>query len=69
MARTPCSTAASTRNRKLGFSSGAPPVRSSTATPDVFMKSTTWLAVRALICSVRFGPAFTWQCTHDWLQR
>ena len=41
MTRTPCSTAASTRNRKLGFNSGAPPVRSSTATPDADRKSTT----------------------------
>ena len=42
---------------------------SSTDTPEIFMKSTTSPAVRPLISSVRFGPAFTWQCTQDWLQR
>ena len=59
MTRAPCATAASTSVLKFGFSSGAPPVRSRVATPDAFMKSMTSPAVRALISSVRFGPAFT----------
>ncbi len=60
MTRRPIPRATATRCRKCGFSSGAPPVRSSVVTSGLpRRKSRTLPTVSSVMDSVRFGPAFT----------
>ena len=68
MTREPDARDSETSRRKLGFSSGAPPVMSTTAKRKRRTASRTCSATSAGMISVRRGEASTWQCLHAWLQ-
>ena len=57
----------STNQRKSGFISGAPPVRSTISMSVLASASRQCCMVSRVMISVRSGPASTWQCLHTWL--
>ena len=62
MTRRPLARTACTIRLKCGFSSGAPPVRSTTSTAGLASTSSiTCSTTGSDMISVRFGPASTWQ--------
>src|SRR5581483_7935323 len=67
MTRRPRERASLTRYSKFGFSSGAPPVMSTTGISWRRSTSTTSSAVSRVMISLRVGPASTWQCRQVWL--
>ena len=67
--RQPSPRTCSTNQRKLGFNSGAPPVRSTEGWPIRSIASRHSSNVsRDMFSCVRSGPASTWQCLQVWLQ-
>src|SRR5947208_14854404 len=56
------------KRRKSGIISGAPPVRSTIGMSVFASQSTIRSTVSRVMISLRFGPAFTWQCTQVRLQ-
>src|SRR5262245_23217835 len=54
--------------RKSGIISGAPPVRSTVGISVSASQSIIRSTVSRVMISLRFGPAFTWQCTQMRLQ-
>src|SRR5690606_21810098 len=59
--------ASSTNHLKLGFISGAPPVKSKVWASVFFITPKHCNMVSLVMISLRSGPASTWQCEQVWL--